>query len=62
MKTLGWIIVLLAVLLGDWAALHDILGGSEPDVTLEWTWLVVSTLALVVGAGFAVGPRRAQGE
>ena len=62
MKKLVWIVVLLVVLVGDWAALHDILGGSEPDYTLEWTWLVVSTLALVVGAGLTIGLRRGREE
>jgi hypothetical protein len=56
MKKLVWIAVLLVVLVLDWAALHDILLGSEPDYFLEWTWLVGSTLVLA-GAAW-VGMRR----
>ena len=53
-----WIVVVLLVLAADWAALHDILLGSEPDYTQEWTWLVASTLVLAGLAWIAVRRRR----
>ncbi|MCL7972821.1 MAG: hypothetical protein M8866_12150 [marine benthic group bacterium] len=60
MKKAAWVFVVLVVLVGDWAALHDILGGSEPNYTQEWTWLVTSTLALGLVAW--IGLRRRRGS
>jgi len=62
MKMVLWMVVLLFVLIGDWAALHDIFLGSEPSYTQEWTWLVVSTLALAGAAWFTLRGRRGQGN
>ena len=59
MKKAPWIVVILLILLLDWAALHDILLGSEPDYVQEWTWLVLSTLFLVGVAWLAVRRARA---
>ena len=53
-----WIAVVLLVLAADWAALHDILTGAEPDYTQEWTWLVASTVVLAGLAWIAVRRRR----
>ena len=61
MKKVVWVVVALAVLVVDWAALHDISLGSEPSYTQEWTWLVVSSLALAGAAWFALRRRTGQG-
>ena len=58
MKKVAWVLVVLVVLVGDWAALHDILGGREPNYTQEWTWLVVSTLALAGAVWIGLRRRR----
>ena len=58
MTKVVWIAAVLVVLAGDWAALHDILHGTEPDYTQEWTWLVVSTLALGLAAWITLRRRR----
>jgi hypothetical protein len=62
MKKVVWVVVVLLILVLDWAALHDILSGSEPDYSQEWTWLVVSTLALAGAAWVCLRRRRVQGE
>ncbi len=53
-----WIVVVLLVLAADWAALHDIVTGGEPDYRQEWTWLVASTLVLAGLAWIAFRRRR----
>ena len=58
MKKVLWTAVVLLVLVGDWAALHDILGGREPSYSAEWTWLAVSTLALAAAAWVGLRRRR----
>jgi mannose/cellobiose epimerase-like protein (N-acyl-D-glucosamine 2-epimerase family) len=60
MKKAVWVVVVLLVVAVDWAALHDILLGSEPSHTQEWTWLVVSTLALAGAAWLALRRRTGQ--
>ena len=54
MKKVLWVVAVLLVLIVDWAALHDILGGREPSYSAEWTWLAVSTLALSAAAWIGV--------
>ena len=62
MKKVAWVVVVLLVLAGDWAALHDILAGREPSYTAEWTFLVASTLALAGAAWIGLRPcRRSRG-
>ncbi|MBT8479688.1 MAG: hypothetical protein KJO06_12275 [Gemmatimonadetes bacterium] len=60
MKTVVWVVVVLFVLIGDWAALHDILLGSEPNYAQEWTWLVISSMALAGAAWLGLRRRTRQ--
>ncbi len=48
-RVLFWLFVLALVVL-NWAALHDILKG-EPNVWLEWTAVVISVALLGVWTG-----------
>ena len=50
--------VVLLILAVDWAALHDIIQGSEPSYWQEWTWLIVSTLLLAGVAWHSLRRRR----
>ena len=53
MKSIVWGLSILSILALDWAALHDILKGNEPDYSLEYTTLAVSALVfglLIVSA------------
>ena len=52
----------MLVLVGDWAALHDILLGAEPDYVQEWTWLALSTLVLAGAVWIWIRRRRVGGE
>lgn len=45
-KILGGILVLMVSAM-DWAALHDIIKG-EPDVWMEWTFVIVSLPLLCI--------------
>ena len=47
--------MVLAILALDWAALDDITTGTEPDVRLEWAFVIVSVPLL---AGLARLARR----
>ena len=47
MREIGLILLILAILGLDWAALHDILKG-ESDVRLEWAFVLTSVLLLAV--------------
>jgi hypothetical protein len=50
------LIVLLGVILLDWAALHDILKGNEDDYTNEYLILTSSIVVLgIVGYLFITG-------
>ncbi|MFQ5789106.1 MAG: hypothetical protein ACE5JI_01395 [Acidobacteriota bacterium] len=40
-------VAVLLLLASDWGALHDVLGGREPDHTLEYVFLGLSFLTLV---------------
>ena len=44
MKSIVLGLSILSILVLDWAALHDILKGNEPDYSLEYTTLAVSAL------------------
>lgn len=47
MRKIGLILLILAILGLDWAALHDILKG-ESDVQLEWAFVLTNVLLLAV--------------
>ena len=62
MKKLVIAAAVMLVLVGDWAALHDILLGTEPDYVQEWTWLSLSTLVLAGAVWIWIRRRKVGGE
>ncbi|MEK6253696.1 MAG: hypothetical protein N2B05_03265 [Gemmatimonadales bacterium] len=62
MKRLVIAAAVMLVLVGDWAALHDILLGTEPDYVQEWTWLSLSTLVLAGAVWIWIRRRKVGGE
>jgi len=44
MKKIIFILITIILFLSDWAALHDIIKGNEPDYTGEYFILAVSVL------------------
>ena len=62
MKKLVIAAAVMLVLVGDWAALHDILLGTEPDYVQEWTWLALSTMVLAGAVWIWIRRRRVGGE
>jgi hypothetical protein len=55
--TIGVVLVLFAL---DWAALHDIIKGNEPDVVGEWAMVVFSFVVFSAMSGLELR-RRARG-
>ena len=45
-----WIVVGLAIFALNWAALHDIIKGREPDLRAEYTVVILTALGLLAWA------------
>ena len=47
-KKILTILIILILLALDWAALHDILKGQEPDYLMEYSMLIFSLLVFIL--------------